>query len=485
MARSPSASQPPTLDACTEFTLPPADPIQAGILELIENNPPRDTPVPDTLGPIDMDGLRSVGSSEHNPANQMDVEPLPLTVRAITAHPFVNEELGEVRDFSEGPPELVVAAFGGTLSPEFAALITTVQGMLQPLHNKISMISARLDKREYGPPHANVTPWPKPPTLTGTQHAPLTRQVITQPVAPTPSRAPAKLPPPPSVEATDDTRGRGWNRMAATGVNITDKSVRQHARVVQFASATASAQGHTPAGNPHQGANPPAASQTEATVIRYGGFDDRTREAALHARSPQSIVLDVRLTLEKNMRDPIKVLGGRWSTVVEKTGNFVFVLAGDISEDAIRATSTYLCGPFPDAVVIPNAGWVWVQLRGVDTTDAAGILWEQEDLLAGTRTNPAFEHATMCIIPHWQVPPHKLLSATSTVRFAFCDVSGKIVKWALAKGVYMFGKRAKFVVVGDHPTVLQCGRCHKLGHHTNSPVCHIPKMAARCFLCGG
>ena len=71
------------------------------------------------------------------------------------------------------------------------------------------------------------------------------------------------------------------------------------------------------------------------------------------------------------------------------------------------------------------------------------------------------------------------------VQFAFRDVSGETVKRALAEGVYMFGKCAKFVVVGDHPTVLQCGRCHELGHHTNSTVCRIPKTAARCFMCGG
>lgn len=49
----------------------------------------------------------------------------------------------------------------------------------------------------------------------------------------------------------------------------------------------------------------------------------------------------------------------------------------------------------------------------------------------------------------------------------------------------MFGRRVKFVVAGDQPSPVQCGRCHELGHWANAPVCKIPKSAVRCYKCGG
>ena len=421
--------------------------------------------------------LRGPHSSVHNPENAMQVQadPSPAEGVATPVNPSEEGEWGDERDSSEAPPELTAAAFGGTLTPEFAALVAVVQGMLSPLRDDISMLTARLDKREFGNPASSGG---TPPTKPKPQAAPKPK--------PTPNPVPARVDtaPPPTNVAPLPAR-RGWNKMAETGINITDTAVRQQARTAQRASEAASAQGRTPAGNPRQGATAPRATQTEVTVVRYGGFEDTAREKALRARAPQGIVLDVRTALEKHMESPIKVLGGRWSSAVEKTGNFTFVLAGDVGEDAINAAKTYLCGPFPDADVIPNAGWVWVQLRGVTTTDADGNLWDQQDLLRETRQNPVFERVPLCFPPFWQVPPHKIQTETSTVMLAFRDVTGDTIRGAQEKGVYLFGRRAKFVVCGDHPTVIQCGRCHELGHHTNSPVCRTPRTATRCFYCGG
>ena len=418
--------------------------------------------------------LRGPQSSTHNPENLMQehADFSPRVTGATAILPSDEGEWGDARDTSEAPLELVAAAYGGTLTPEFEALVAVVQGMLAPLRDDISMLSARLNKQGATPPVVPAKTPPKP------QAKP--------PVAPKVAQAPAqadKAPPWPREAPTPASRG--WNRAAEVGINITEKSVRQQASTAKRATAAASAQGRTPVGNPRQGAHLPNTTQTEVTMVRHGGFEDREREKALRMRAPQSIVLDVRTALEKDMESPIKVLGGRWSSAVEKTGNFTFVLAGDVGEDAINAAKLYLCGPFPGAEVIPNAGWVWVQLRGVTTTDSDGNLWDQQDLLGETRQNPVFEQAALCFDPYWQVPPHKIQTETSTVMLAFRDVTGETVRWAQEKGVYMFGRRIKFVVCGDHPSVIQCGRCHELGHHTNSPICRTPKTATRCYFCGG
>lgn len=49
----------------------------------------------------------------------------------------------------------------------------------------------------------------------------------------------------------------------------------------------------------------------------------------------------------------------------------------------------------------------------------------------------------------------------------------------------MFGKRVVFYPTGDKPTLIQCGRCHMLGHNLNSRHCKVPKNAFRCARCGG
>lgn len=382
---------------------------------------------------------------------------------------------------SPPPPELVAAAYGGTLTPEFAALVTVVQGMLAPLHDDISMLLACLNKREFrGPSSKDATPkvGPAKATHPNPQQAP---PAVTQPTQAT-ARSTKALPP---LSEVPTAVRRGWNRPVETGINITDKSVRQQASAAKLATAATTAQGRTPAGNPRQGAPRPLTTQTEVTVVQHGGFEDAEREKALRARALQTIVLDIRTALEKSMESPIKVLGGRWSSVVEKTGNFTFVLAGDVRVDAINAAKSYLSRPFPDAEIIPNAGWVWVQLRGVTTTDSDSNLWDQHDLLRETHQNLVFEQAPLCFTPFWQVPPHRIQTETSMVMLAFCNIMGETVKWAQAKGVYMFGRRVKFIVCGNHPSVIQCGRCHELGHHTNSLVCCTPKSASRCFICGG
>ena len=294
--------------------------------------------------------LRGHQSSIHNLNNRMqehaDFSPREVIIDAT--HPSNKGEWGDSRDMSKASLELVAAVYGGTLTPEFESLVVVIQGMLALLQDDISMLSARLDKREHGNPSPNnSTPPAGPARITKSK----------PPTMPKPSsilaQAP-KAPPPPAR--------RGWDRSAEMGININEKAVHQQAHTAQIASEAASAQGCTPVGNPRQGAPQLQVTQTEVTIVRHGGFEDAEHESMLRRQAMQSIVLDVCTALERNMENPIKVLGGRWSSVVEKMGNFTFILTGDVREDAINVAKSYLCGPFPDVEVIPNAGWVWTQL---------------------------------------------------------------------------------------------------------------------------
>jgi hypothetical protein len=47
----------------------------------------------------------------------------------------------------------------------------------------------------------------------------------------------------------------------------------------------------------------------------------------------------------------------------------------------------------------------------------------------------------------------------------------------------MFGRRIKFVRAGASPSLVQCSRCHEIGHYYTSPKCKW--TSSRCFKCGG
>ena len=88
--------------------------------------------------------------------------------------------------------------------------------------------------------------------------------------------------------------------------------------------------------------------------------------------------------------------------------------------------------------------------------------------------------------PHWQQNPTNILRVPSgTVLIPIVDTTDTVIKTAAQQGIFMFGQPVKFVVTGDSPRLIQCGRCHLLGHPTRSPLCKLHPAAAKCYRCGG
>ncbi|KAH8980251.1 hypothetical protein EDB86DRAFT_2835430 [Lactarius hatsudake] len=312
-------------------------------------------------------------------------------------------------------------------------------------------------------------PPPAPPL--GPPPAPLTspasgaRAQAPAPVAPNPAPANPGAPSPADDNGFIAVQKCGWNRVAV-GAIVMARAMNQHQQVADFTKKAAAAQGRTPSGN--RKAN--TSTRTEVTIAHNGGFKDQVAEGALWARPPQSIVLDIRSLLERQVQNPVKLLGGRWSTNVARTGNFVLMLAGDISDNVIASFAPWLCAPFPGATLQPTDGWTWAQLRGVTTRDANSSIWDGDQILTELRRNPPFENAFTAAKPRWQGAPECIASDTSTVLIAYVDRTGEISNQADKEGIFMFGSAVKFVCAGDHPTLIQCGRCHLLGHNKSSPV---------------
>jgi hypothetical protein len=175
---------------------------------------------------------------------------------------------------------------------------------------------------------------------------------------------------------------------------------------------------------------------------------------------------------------------------VAVTGNFVYRLAGEIPLPTLLACKDQLCEPFPpgDIWIIPTKGWTWVQLRGVDVSyleDDVDYVYEGAQLLEAFAANPCFQGVDIMVPPHFQGNPANFKQQTATVIVAISDPNNSWCQRASAEGVCMFGRQVKFVRAGDSPSLVQCSRCHQIGHYFSSPKCKQPLDVNKCFHCGG
>lgn len=146
----------------------------------------------------------------------------------------------------------------------------------------------------------------------------------------------------------------------------------------------------------------------------------------------------------------------------------------------------YLCWPFPHgAQIVPAGDWMWAHLRGVRTTKSEGMFYLPQELFEAVTANPCFHRAMMPVRPYWQGRPENYHFGHSTVIFAYVEKDLAVTNKALQSGVCMFGAEVRFIPVGDHPTIVQCTRCHEMGHARNSSFCKVKEGAVRCHRCGG
>jgi hypothetical protein len=66
---------------------------------------------------------------------------------------------------------------------------------------------------------------------------------------------------------------------------------------------------------------------------------------------------------------------------------------------------------------------------------------------------------------------------------AILDADNSVCQRASSEGVCMFGRQVKFVRAGSSPSLVQCLRCHEIGHYYTSPKCQW--TTSHCYRCGG
>ncbi len=87
--------------------------------------------------------------------------------------------------------------------------------------------------------------------------------------------------------------------------------------------------------------------------------------------------------------------------------------------------------------------------------------------------------------PRWLRPVNHIHSSYSTITFAFSDPDGSITGALLKGRSALFGKEVKIQKWIDKPLLVQCLRCHALGHTRASRACTLSQNSVRCHTCGG
>lgn len=208
------------------------------------------------------------------------------------------------------------------------------------------------------------------------------------------------------------------------------------------------------------------------------------KEHAIHNTHPKEIVDAIRKALNKATSNPPVVLGGRWSSQVQCTGNFVFTIHGVMDAHQVQGISSYLCDPFPgECHAVPSDGWMWVHLRGVPTASFDGVVYNHEELANKVFSNTCFQGLFVPGPPSWlQHPAFIQTQERATVMMAYVDWDNQVTNKVKKDSIVMFGKQVQFIPVGDKPIQYQCSRCWGIGHCNKE--CCLAAGAVRCFVCG-
>jgi quinol monooxygenase YgiN len=310
------------------------------------------------------------------------------------------------------------------------------------------------------------------------------RRSVPGATGPTPTPLPA-----PHVARIDDDNGHiplRTSRVRPMFASVaTQKAMKDHQTATTTGNQARAVQGRSKSG---QAKSVPSTEEsvTHATIIRHGGLPDAEAERALCAKPTHFLVQAAQRALDRLLRQSPRILHGSWSLNYDQTRNFSLVLSGHIPARELLKYKTQLCEPFLGAEtdLVPARGWSWAQLRNVPTVDEDGLVWSPKDLFHTFITNPCFAEALICAPPHWQGNPIFSGKEASTVFVAYIDEGNLISQRASKEGVYMFGRQVAFIHCGDSPTLVQCSRCHMLGHYATSTRCQAPVNSIKCYCCG-
>ena len=226
---------------------------------------------------------------------------------------------------------------------------------------------------------------------------------------------------------------------------------------------------------------------TEVTVLRSGGHVNPHTETQIRARAADAIVREVRINMGKKVAKPIPLRAGRWSIHPRSKGNFVFSFDGCIPFDTIQSYEQMLLEPFyGSGQLCPSMGWTRFVVHGVPTWAGDHYdIYGPDEMLEEVRLMPGLEKAVFAMQPRWLRPVDTIETNYSSITFAVSDPDGVTTNALLNGRSALFDKEVTVRKWVDKPALIQCSRCHALGHNKTSKACTLSKDSVKCYICGG
>ena len=171
---------------------------------------------------------------------------------------------------------------------------------------------------------------------------------------------------------------------------------------------------------------------------------------------------------------PLPIIVGRWSSGTCSQGNFVFTMRGNIDFTTIQKFEHFLTKPFPGGCQLcPNQGWTKLLAHGILVLNNEDTALGPDNLLDEVQMMTGLQEVYFSSPPHW-VKLVQSMTYYSSLMFAFSDPDGLITRNLMDTKQALFGKQVTIERWVDKPPLMQCSRCHTLGHNAASPVCHLP-----------
>jgi hypothetical protein len=227
-------------------------------------------------------------------------------------------------------------------------------------------------------------------------------------------------------------------------------------------------------------------SITEVTVLRTGGHVDPLLEQRIRGRAADAIVRDVKRKMASAVANPIPLRAGRWSVHPRSKGNFVYSFNGHIPFDIIFSYEHILLDPFYGSGQLrPSLGWTRILVHGVPVLNNDDVLFGPDALLTEARSLPGLRKVFFAMAPRWLKPVGEIASDYSTITFAISDPDGSTLRTLMEGRAALFSKEVKIQKWIDKLALVQCSRCHALGHNRASRACPLSKDSVKCYICGG
>ena len=219
-------------------------------------------------------------------------------------------------------------------------------------------------------------------------------------------------------------------------------------------------------------------------VLHFGGLKNSQLEQAIRAHLADAIACKVQAAVENVVHKPICIIAGQWSVSSKSKGNFIYTLAGEVPFAIIQMYERLLVPPFLGTTQLcPSLGWTRLLAHSIPTM--AEDIRGPEALLKEIQSLPGLANVYFALQPNWVRPVERLQGPYSSISFAFSDPDGTISSKLLTGKHGLFSKEARIEKWLDKPPLVQCSRCHALGHTANLHQCPIPKGDFRCAKCGG